>query len=104
MEMHSWLEVNVTYLGALACLPGTINSQYYSAADWHSDSYVKVFISGTSGVSKAVANDHTPAWASTLDMGCPSNEDATLNLQMFEVYRALLSTMTCTEVILGVQN
>lgn len=49
------------------------------------DAYVKAWISGESEESAVVQGDYSPTWGSTLDMGCPSNVNATLYLQLFEV-------------------
>lgn len=69
--------------------PGTIDGDYneQSLFDWWGtpDTYVKAWISGDSGVTNTQDNDYTPEWGAELDMGCPSNENATLNLQLFDV-------------------
>lgn len=66
---------------------GTIHGDYADGSwPWGTDpeSYVKAWISGETKES-TVKSGFTPTWGHSLDMGCPSNENATLNLQMFEV-------------------
>ena len=67
---------------------GEVHDSYSSTWWAYPDTYVKAWISGESEVTADQANTYDPEWDSELDMGCPSNVNATLNLQLIEVTSA----------------